>query len=127
MADLSLNPDLVVVTYAKAKVALTFTPTDGNDDGLDLTNWTADFSIRSGSRVSPGAKLIDVTTANGKLVWTHAGSPVESTLTLTLTGSDMTVTPGQYYAELILTDPTGEPTFTGWCIWKIEPTMIGEA
>lgn len=89
---------------------------------IDLTGKAYSCHIRDGTPDQPGAVVVEVTTANGKL------SVASNRLTLTLTADDLGgvsgLEVGDYYYELV--DLTGGPSDVierGW--WRHRPTGVG--
>lgn len=131
MHDPFLAPELVITTYKGSPVSLVIVPTQ---DGAAIANLAGydqiDFSVFAGTRDAPGAKVLDVRFTGAPplyitvIVVNDPNVPVNSPgIQVAIPGTVMlALAPGQYFAELWLTPPGGEPQFTSYAIWLHLPT-----
>jgi hypothetical protein len=123
-AAVYLTPDLLIVTYHGAKFSFTV------DANQLLEDYSFDFSVRSGTKDVPGAKVLEIKSAGNipnYITVSETGDPGEEVTRLTVevpASVSADLDPGQYYAELIGTPAGGDPVFMGWAVWNHEPTGI---
>jgi len=101
-----------------ATFTLDISVTDENGDAIDLTGYTARMSIKRDSRET--AALLELTTANGRIIITAASGLVTLVLTAAETAAISTWQRGVYDLELV----SGGGTVTRLCEGAV--TLLAE-
>lgn len=132
MSVVSASPEtLVIQTYQGSRIFFVLVPTAGDLPISDLATYTQiSFSVYAGSQDSPGAVVLPLTYEGAGPNYITVVDVSDPSVPDGSKGIQIDVpasaskvfVPGQYFAELWLTPPGGDPIFTGLALWNHSPT-----
>jgi hypothetical protein len=129
MPDPYLTPNLVITTYRGSHFTRAFTPKQ-NGAAVDLSSYeNIAWTWFAGSRSAPGARILEVASnpvnsANPYITITSIGG--FPSILVDIPGAILSgVAPGEYFAELLLTEAGGDVVMTGWATILHQPSTVG--